>query len=119
MLRPAHLFRLLNELIFVLLGALLVWVAATGRYFFNRRAPGWIGLGAFLIYWGVRAWARAGPSTSRGEDRVRGGSLAVVGLLMLGIAWLPFRWVAPLLGAAGSILALRGIVSVVLVARTS
>ncbi len=119
MLNPAAAFRLLNELIFVLLGTLLVWVAVTGRYFFNRRAPAWIGLGAFLIYWGVRAWARAGGYASRGEHVVRGSSLALVGVMMLGIAWLPFRWVAPLLGAAGSILALRGIISAVLVARTS
>ncbi len=118
MLSPANLFRLLNELVFVLLGVLLVWVAATGRYFFNRRAPMWIALGAFLIYWGLRAWVRAGRYDSRGEQRVRGGSLAVVGAMMLGIAWLPFRWVAPLLGAAGIILVARGLVSAVLIARS-
>ncbi len=118
MLSPAHLLRLLNELVFVLLGVLLVWVAATGRYFFNRRAPTWIALGAFLIYWGLRAWARAGRYASRGEHRVRGGSLALVGAMMLGIAWLPFRWVAPLLGAAGGILVVRGLVSAMLVARS-
>ena len=118
MLGPAHLFRLLNELIFVLLGVLLVWVSATGRYFFDRRAPTWIGLGAFLVYWGVRAWMRAGRHSSSGEHRVRGGSLALVGMMMLGIAWLPFRWVAPLLAAAGGILVVRGMLSAVLVART-
>jgi hypothetical protein len=118
MLTPAHLFRLLNELIFVLLGALLVWVAVTGRYFFDRRAPTWIGLGAFLVYWGLRAWTRAGRYASSGEHRVRGGSLALVGVMMFGIAWLPFRWVAPLLAAAGGILVVRGMLSALLVART-
>ncbi len=119
MLSPAHLFRLLNEVLFVLLGVLLAWVGVTGRYFFNRRAPAWITLGAFLILWGVHAWVRVRGHASRGEHVVRGGSLALVGVMMLGIAWLPFRWVTPLLAAAGSILALRGIVSAVLVARTS
>jgi hypothetical protein len=121
MLDPANLFRLLNELVFLLLGPLLVWVAWTGRYFFNRRAPTWIGLGAFLIYWGLRAWWRASRPASRRElapAAVRGGSLALVGAMMLGIAWLPFAWVGPLLGAAGGILIVRGLVSAVLVART-
>ncbi len=117
MFRPAKLFRLLNELVFVLLGVLLVWVAMTGRYFFNRRAPAWVSLGAFLIYWGLRAWLRAGRGDSRAEHRVRGGSLTLVGAMMLGIAFLPFTWIAPLLGAAGGVLAVRGLVTAVLVAR--
>ncbi len=117
MLSPANLFRLLNELIFVLLGALLIWVAATGRYFFNPRAPAWIALGAFLVYWGLRAWWRSGRKSPRREAAVRGSSLALVGGMMLGIAWLPFGWSALLLGAAGGILAVRGLVSAALVAR--
>ncbi len=120
MLSPANVFRLLNELVFVLLGVLLVWIARTSRYSFNRRAPAWIGLGAFLVYWGLRAWWRGGRQASRGEaaTAVRGASLALVGGMMLGIAWVPFRWTAPLLGAAGAALMLRGLVSAVLVART-
>ncbi len=121
MLSPANVFRLLNELVFVLLGVLLVWVARTGRYSFNRRAPGWIALGAFLVYWGLRAWWRDGRQASRGEAAaagVRGASLTLMGGMMLGIVWVPFRWTAPLLGAAGAVLMLRGLVSAVLVART-
>ncbi len=117
MLSPAKLFRLLSEFVFVLLGLLLVWVAATGRYFFNRRAPMWIGLGVFLIFWGLRAWWHAGRSASRGEHRVRGGSLVLLGAMMLGITWLPFSWIAPLLAAAGAILMVPGMVSAVWVAR--
>ncbi len=118
MLRLAKLFRLLTESLFVLLGVLLVWVAMTGRYFFPRRAPAWIGLGTFLIYWGLRAGWRTGQTASPRESLVRGASLALVGAMMLGIAWLPFAWVAPLLGAAGAILVLRGLVTAVLVARS-
>lgn len=122
MLSLANLFRVLNELVFVLLGVLLVWVAVTGRYSFNRRAPGWIGLGAFLLYWGLRAWSRRGRGAWRGEaaaTAVRGASLALVGAMMLGIVWVPFRWTAPLLGAAGVILMVRGLLSTVLFARIS
>ena len=122
MLSLANLFRVLNELVFVLLGVLLVWVAVSGRYSFNRRAPGWIGLGAFLLYWGLRAWSRRGRGAWRGEaaaTAVRGASLALVGAMMLGIVWVPFRWTAPLLGAAGVILMVRGLLSTVLFARIS
>lgn len=123
MLSPARLFLVLNELVFVSLGALLVWVALTGRYFFDRRAWTWIGLGAVLIYWGLRTVVKAGsrPLTVGRSDRatsgVRGASLALVGLMMLGIAWLPFAWVAPLLGGAGAILIARGMLSAVLALR--
>ena len=119
MLSPVKLFRLLTEFVFVLLGALLVWVATTGRYFFNRRAPAWIGLGAILIYWGLRAGWRTRQADAREDSLVRGVSLALVGVMMLGIAWLPFAWVAPLLGVAGGILVLRGLVSAVLVTRSA
>jgi hypothetical protein len=125
MLSPANLFRLLNELVFILLGALLLWVARTGRYFFDRRAPLWIALGTFLIYWGLRAsWRgeRRPPPPARRERAitvVRGSSLALVGAMMLGIAWLPSGWVGPLLGVAGALLILRGMVSAVLVVRFS
>ncbi len=125
MLSPPKLLLLLIELVFVLLGLLLIWVAVTGRLFFNRRAPMWIALGAFLIYWGLRAWlkasrgARAAPGGQGTVSSVRGGSLALVGVMMLGIASLPFAWVAPLLGAAGAILVLRGAVSMVLALRAS
>ena len=40
MVTPQHLFRMLNELILVLLGALLLGLAASGRYFFDPQAAG-------------------------------------------------------------------------------
>ena len=119
MLSPAKLFRLMTEFVFVLLGVLLVWVATTGRYFFDRHAPAWIGLGAILIYWGLRAGWRTRQAGARGDSLVRGASLALVGAIMLGMAWLPFSWVAPLLGVAGGILVLRGLVSALLVVRSA
>jgi hypothetical protein len=123
MLSPAKLFRLLTELIFVLLGLFLVWFAVSGRlafgFFSVRKSAPWIGLGAFLIYWGLRATSRAGRSADRNGERVRGGSLALVGVFMLGITWLPFPWVAPLLGAVGGVLALRGLAGSALAVRSS
>jgi len=116
----AQLFRLLIELIFVLLGVLMVLVAILQRFFFDRRSGRWIGLGIILVYLGLRTWWRASRSPTRWEVAVailRGGSLALVGAMMLGMAWLPFPYIAPLLGGAGGILALRGLVSAVLVAR--
>ncbi len=118
---PAQLFRLLNELVFVLLGLLLLLVAISGRFlFFNRRSVVWVGLGAFLVYYGLRAWWKARGLRVRREvatAAVRAGSLALLGAMMLAIAWVPFRYIAPLLGVAGGILALRGLVSAVLVSR--
>ena len=114
MLAPAKLFTLLNEIVFVLLGILLGLVALSGRLFWNRRAPAWIGLGAFLIYWGLRVlWrasleARSCAPAVRATSAVRGTSLTLIGILVLSVAWAPFPWVAPLLMAAGAILALRG-----------
>jgi len=121
MLAPASLFRLLSELVFVLLGALLVWVAWTGQLLWNRRSAVWLGLGAFLVYWGLRAWWQADRAKTRRElaaETVRGISLALVGALMLGIAWLPFPWIAVLLGAAGGVLVVRGIFTAALVLRS-
>jgi hypothetical protein len=54
----------------------------------------------------------------RWPSGIRAASLALVGAIVLGIAFLPFSFAAPLLSAAGGILALRGLVSVVIFART-
>ncbi len=110
---PANLFRLLNEMVFVLLGALLILLAVSGRYAVPQRSLAWIGVGIVLIYWGTRAWARPDRSAPRWHAKARGGSLILVGLLVLAIAWVPFAYVAPLLGIAGSVLALRGLASAI------
>jgi hypothetical protein len=117
MLSTSTLLRFLNELVLLLLGGLLVWVALTERFYPNRRSLPWLVLGAFLVYWGLRAATRAGRYASRWEHYVRGGSLALVGVVMLGIAWAPFDWIKPLLIAAGAILILRGCASAALVSR--
>jgi hypothetical protein len=120
MLTPLRLFRLINELIFVLLGALLLWLAATGRYFFDPRRPAWLVLGAVLVFWGVRLLMRTGRYATlggRAVEQIRGASLAVVGALMISLAWMSLRWAGVLLGAAGGILILRGLASAALSLR--
>ena len=115
---PAALLRMFTELVIALLGLLLVQVAVTGRFFWDRRSPFWLALGLFLIYWGLRAWMRASRQGPRWEGRLRGASLSLVGALMLGMVRAPYTWVAPLLGLAGVILALRGLLSVAVIVRS-
>lgn len=117
---PTNLLRLVIEFIFILLGALLLWVGVTGHFLFtrfDRRSVAWIALGIVVLYAGVRALVRAAGSTAAMQDRVRGASLGLLGLLMLGVAGLPFEFVRPQLCLAGVVLILRGLASGVMVLR--
>jgi hypothetical protein len=121
MLSPANSFRMMTEMIFVLLGGLLVWVGLSSRFMFDPRKPAWLGLGAMLVYWGARAWVktkRAARTAERTVARMGGASLAIVGLMMLGLVFVEFRWVGIVLAMAGVILVFRGLVSAVLSLRT-
>jgi hypothetical protein len=121
MLTPANLFRMLTEFIFILLGGFLVSVGLSHRFLFDPRRPGWLLLGGVLVYWGARAFAktaRAARTAERTATQIGGASLAVVGLMMLGLAFVEFRWVGVILASAGAILALRGLVGAVLALRT-
>jgi uncharacterized membrane protein YbhN (UPF0104 family) len=125
MLTPANLFRMITEFIFILLGGFLVWLGMSNRFLspvnFNPRSPAWLGLGAILIYWGVRTWlktSRAARTSGRTVARVGGASLVIVGLFMLALVFLTFQWVGLALSAAGGVLALRGLLAAVLSLRT-
>jgi hypothetical protein len=121
---PANLFRMMTEFIFILLGGFLAWVGLSGRLAlgnFNPRGPAWLGLGAALLYWGARTWAktaRAARTSDRAVAQVGGASLILVGLMMLSLVFVESRWVGMVLVAAGTILALRGILAAVLSLRT-
>ncbi len=117
MLTPSQIFALFNEIVFVFLGALLILVALTGRFAHPGHSKFWIILGVVLFYWALRIWMRRTGAQPRWTLRVRAGSLALVGALVLAIAWLPFSYGAPLLAASGCVLALRGVLSAVLLAR--
>jgi len=118
MVRPEKLLRIFSELVLFLLGMLLMLVAVSGRLFWNRRSMAWVAVGIFLIYWSVRAWTRRRGIGPQWLDRVRSGSLALVGVLMLVMSRVPFDYVGPLLGVAGGVLILRGAVSAALLARS-
>jgi hypothetical protein len=118
MLTTAKLFRLLNEAIVLLLGALLILLAVSGRVGLPTRPAALIALGVVFIYWGARAWIRPEPSSTRWATKIRAGSLELVGAFVLGIPISPLRFVPLLLGLTGGVLVLRGILGVVLFARS-
>src|SRR5215472_11283400 len=111
MLRPERVLGVMIELIFVLLGALVGWLALRGRILVDRHSASWLILGVALILWGLRALYKPGQWWKRWENWTRGLSLVLLGALMLAIIRVPFSWVEPLLMAAGGVLVLRGIVA--------
>lgn len=117
MLTPEKLLRLTIEIIFLLLGGLIVWLGLTGHIFFDRRKISWLILSVALILWGLRALYSPGKQSSRGENWTRGLTLTLLGLVMLAISRVPFSWVGPLLAAGGALLVLRGLLGSVLVFR--
>jgi hypothetical protein len=114
----AKLFQLLNEAIVLLLGALLILLAISGRVGLPTRPAALIALGVIFLYWGARAWVRREPPSNRVPAKIRAGSLVLVGLLVLGIPLLPLRYIPVLLGSAGVVLVFRGILGLVLFARS-
>jgi hypothetical protein len=117
MLTPQSALRLMIEIIFVLLGGLVVWLALSGRILVERNKPSWFILSGALILWGLRALYGAKQWWARWEHWTRGLSLILVGLVMLAISRVPFLWIGPLLATGGVILALRGIIGAALVFR--
>jgi len=119
MLTPDRLLRLTMEIIFLLLGTLVMWLGLTGHILFNRRGMPWIALGAVLIVWGVRALYKPSRTSLRWDTWTRGFSLTLLGIVMLAISRVPFLWVGPLLAIVGALLVLRGIVGFALALRTN
>jgi len=117
-----QLFRLVTELIFLLAGALLLWIALTGRYLFDARRPSWLLLAVILMFWGLRAWRRArliAVRSARLTARMGGASLLLVGAIMLSLAWMPLGRVGLLLAIAGSVFVVRGLVTAAILALAS
>ena len=113
----AKLFQLLNEAIVLLLGALLILLAISGRVGLPTRPAALIALGVIFLYWGTRAWTRREPPSNRGPAKIRAASLILVGLLVLSIPLLPLRYIPLLLGGAGIVLVFRGILGIILFAK--
>ena len=117
MLTTDRLLRVVIELMFVLLGVLVVWLGVPGRIYVDRGTAPWMILSVALILWGVYAFYRPGRAWLRGERWTRGLSLILLGIVMLAIARAPFLWVGKLFALAGLVLVLRGLVGSVLVLR--
>ena len=117
MLTTDRLLRIVIELLFVLLGVLVVWLGVTGRIYVDRGTAPWMILSVALILWGVYAFYRPGRAWLRGERWTRGLSLILLGIVMLAIARAPFLWVGKLFAVAGLVLVLRGLVGSALVLR--
>jgi hypothetical protein len=117
MLTPERLLRFTIELIFLLLGVLVAWLALARRIFVDRHSKAWLILSVALILWGLRALYRPGQWWARWENWTRGLSLLLLGLLMLAIIRAPFAWVEPMIAAGGAVLVLRGIIGSALMLR--
>jgi hypothetical protein len=117
MLSPARLTQFAVELIFVLLGALVVWLGLHGRIYFDPRSVPWLAITIGVIGWGVLALAKPGQWWASLQKWNRGGSMIVLGLLMLGIARVPFVWVGKFLALCGLVLIFRGVLGSLLILR--
>jgi hypothetical protein len=117
MLTPQQVLRITIEMLFVLLGVLVVWLGLTGHILFDRRKPGWLLLSLAVILWGLRALYKPAQSWSRSEQWTRGLSLTVLGVVMLAISRAPFPWVGQLLALTGVLLMIRGIIGAALTLR--
>ena len=106
-------FRLLSELIVFLLGALLVLLAISGRVGLPARPAALIALGAFFVYWGVRAGIQPEGGLRPYESRTRAISLSLVGFSILAIPMVPLRLAPVMLGVAGAILVSRGLLGAI------
>jgi len=119
MTAPANLFRLFNEIVIFLLGALLMLLAVSNRLRPSSNPTTWILLGLLLIYWSARTGMRWAPASTRWHERLRAGSFATAGVAILSIAWLPLRLAPLALGIAGGVMALRGLLSAAGLARAA
>jgi hypothetical protein len=106
---PINLFRLVNEFIVLLLGALLLLMATTHKTALPSRPAVLVILGFVFVFWAARAWARPAPGEGQMMTAVRAGSLGIVGILLIAIPLLSLQRAGLLLGIAGAVLVIRGI----------
>ncbi len=119
MLSPARITELMVELMFLLLGTLMVWLGVNGPYRFDPHGVFWLVLSVALLAWGLLALARPGQWSARWQKWNRGLSLLLLGAIMLAATRVPFLWVGKLLALAGVVLILRGLFGSILIFRHS
>jgi len=117
MLSPARLTQLVVEVIFLLLGLLVVWLGVTVHINFDRRSLGWLVISIGVAAWGLLALGKPGEWWARLQKWNRGGSMVLLGLVMLAISRVPFLWVGRLLAICGLVLVVRGVLGSVLILK--
>ncbi len=119
MLSPARLTQLMMEVVFILLGALVVWLGANGRIYFDRRGIAMLVLSVALVAWGLLAFAKPVSRWASWEKWNRGVSLVLLGMILFAITRVPFPWVPTLLIVVGFILITRGLFAALMIFRQS
>jgi hypothetical protein len=117
MVTSANLIRLINEFVLLLLGALILLLALTGRIAVPERPWVLAAVGVIFLYWGARAWARPEQLKNQLRAEVRAGSLALVGATLLVVPFLPRHLTGVLLEIAGGVLVIRGLLAAALSLR--
>jgi hypothetical protein len=117
MFTPARLTQLTVELIFVLLGALVIWLGLHQQINFNPRSVSWLVLSIGVIGWGIVALAKPGQWWARWQRLNQGASMILLGLLMLTIGRVPFGLVGKFLAVCGVVLIIRGVLGTLLIFR--
>ena len=119
MLSPARLTQLTMEVVFVLLGALVVWLGVNGRIYFDRRGVAMLVLSIALVAWGLLAFARPVSRWANWEKWNRGISLVLLRIMLFAMTRVSFPWVPRLLIVAGFILVTRGLFAALMIFRQS
>ncbi len=117
MLTPARLTQVTVEFIFILLGGLVIWLGLRGFINFNPRSIGWLVISIGVVAWGVLAVLKPGEWWARWQKWNRGGSMIMLGLLMLAIGRVPFMWAGKFLALCGVVLIVRGLVGSLLILK--
>ena len=117
MLSPARLTELTVEIIFVMLGVLVVWLGLNGRVYFDRHSVQWLVISVGIIAWGLVGLGKPGQWWMRWQKWNRSGSLILLGVIMLAIMRVPFLWVDRLLALSGVVLLVRGILGSFLILK--
>jgi len=118
MLTPARLTQFTVELIFILLGALVIWLGLHQQINFNPRSTSWLVISIGVIAWGALTLSKSSWQWwMRWQKINQGGSMIVLGLLMFSIGRVPYGWAGRFLALCGAVLILRGAIGAVLILR--
>src|ERR1700761_4281841 len=110
-------FRLLSEFIVLCLGPLPLVLSFSGRASLPARPVGLIALGVLCLYMAARAFTKPEAGVPRIQSQIRAVSLAIVGILLINIAVFHPRSSLLLLGIAGAVLVVRGLIGAIISLR--